>query len=170
MKVHVTSDFVRPADVLVRGRLEMLDGTCLDSGEQNLRARALADTLVGSYDFSTLVSVENQRKVVFVAEMWQDGRRISQSVTPFVANKHLELHNPEVKVHSHVDGKSLCVDVSAIHLARFVELSIDGTDSVFSDNYFDVPAGTTVTVNTHLPENWTARSTVHAKSLYDSFA
>ena len=170
MKVHVTSDLVKPVDVLIRWRLEMTDGTCLGSEEQHLRARALADTAVGSYDFSRQVSADNQRKVVFVAEMWQDGMLLSRSVTPFIANKHLELSNPELKVHSHVEGGSLCVDVSAAHLARFVELAIDGTDAVFSDNYFDIPAGTTVTVSTSLPENWGADSLVQARSLYDSFA
>jgi beta-mannosidase len=62
------------------------------------------------------------------------------------------------------------VDVSSHSLARFVELSIDDCDAVFSDNYFDVPAGTTVTVSTALPENWTADSKVQARSLYESFA
>src|SRR5512139_2030003 len=61
MRVHVTSDLVRPVDVIVRWRLELLNGKCLGSGEKNLRAMALADTLVGSYDFSTLVSDENKR-------------------------------------------------------------------------------------------------------------
>jgi beta-mannosidase len=170
MDVHVTSDLVEPVDVLVRWRLETLDGKSLSTGEQNLRAMALADTRVGSYDFSTLVSAENQRKVVFVAEMWQNGRLVSQSVTPFVANKHIELRKPGLKVQTQVDGQVLSVTVSARYLARFVELSIDGTDAVFSDNYFDVPAGTTVTVTTPLPENWTEGSTVLARSLYDSFA
>jgi beta-mannosidase len=131
---------------------------------------SLADTLVGIYDFSTLVSDENKRKVVFAAEMWQDGTLVSRSVTPFVANKHLELRRPGLKVQSHVDGKELCVDVSAHSLARFVELSIDGSDAIFSDNYFDVPAGTTVTVSTPLPDNWTADSRIQVRSLYESFA
>jgi beta-mannosidase len=102
--------------------------------------------------------------------MWQDGMLLSRSVTPFIANKHLELSDPGLKVHSHVEAGSLCVDVSAVHLARFVELAIDGTDAVFSDNYFDIPAGTTVTVSTSLPENWGADRIVQARSLYDSFA
>ena len=170
VKVHVTSDLVKPVDVFVRWRLETIDGKCMSSGEQALRARALADTLVGSYDFSTLVSAENQRKVVFVAEMWQENTLISQSVIPFVANKHLELRKPGLKGRVRVEGQTLYVDVSTRSLARFVELSIDGTDAVFSDNYFDVPAGTTVTVSTSLPEKWTAESTVQARSLYDSFA
>jgi beta-mannosidase len=170
MRVHVTSDLVHPVDVFVRWRLELLNGKCLSSGEKNLRAMALADTLVGSYDFSTLVTDENKRKVVFIAEMWQDGKLVSQSVTPFVANKHLELHRPGLKVQTHVDGKTLCVDVSSHSLARFVELSVDGSDAIFSDNYFDIPAGATVTVTTPLPANWTENSRVQARSLYDSFA
>jgi beta-mannosidase len=170
MEIHLTSDLVEPVEILVRWRLETLDGKSLNSGEQPLWAMALADTRVGSYDFSTVVSSGNQRQVVFVAEMWRHGTRISQSVTPFAANKHLELSDPELKVDAHVDGKSLRVDVSAQHLARFVELSIDDADAVFSDNYFDIPAGTTVTVSTSLPENWTANGIVLARSLYNSFA
>jgi beta-mannosidase len=170
MRVHVTSDLVHPVDVVIRWRLELLNGKCLSSGEKNLRAMSLADTLVGIYDFTTLVSDENKRKIVFVAEMWRDGKLVSQSVTPFVANKHLELRRPGLKVQSHVEDNTLCVDVSAHSLARFVELSIDGADAVFSDNYFDVPAGTTVTITTPLPDNWTMDSKVQARSLYESFA
>jgi beta-mannosidase len=170
MRVHVTSDLVQPVDVVVRWRLELLNGKCLSSGEKNLRAMSLADTLVGTYDFSTLVTDENKRKAIFVAEMWQDGKLVTQSVTPFVANKHLELRRPGLKVQAHVEDNTLCVDVFAHSLARFVELSIDGSDAVFSDNYFDVPAGTTVTVTTPLPENWIFDSKVQARSLYESFA
>jgi beta-mannosidase len=170
MKVHVTSDLVEPVDVLIRWRLETVAGECLSSGEQTLRAKALADTLVGSYDLSAFVSHKNQRRVVFVAEMWQDGKLLTQSVTPFVANKHLELSKPDLKVQTRVEGKTLHVDVSARTLARFVELSSDGMDVVFSDNYFDIPAGKTVTVSTPLPENRSSESTVQARSLYESFA
>jgi len=169
MKVHVTSDLVEPVDVVVRWRLETLDGKALQKGEQTLRAAALADTLVGSYDFSTLVNAENQKKVVFVAEMWQDGKIVTRSVTLFVANKHLELRKPGLKVQTRVEGQTLFVEVSAKTLARFVELSIDGTDAVFSDNYFDVPAGSTVTVSTPLPEGWNAKTKIEARSLHDSY-
>jgi beta-mannosidase len=72
-------------------------------------------------------------------------------------------------VQTRVEVQTLFVDVSARTLARFVELSIDGTDAVFSDNYFDVPTGVTVTVSTPLPENWTKESKVRARSLYESF-
>jgi beta-mannosidase len=170
MKVHVTSDLVEPVDVLVRWRLETLDGKAMQKGEQTLRAMALADTMAGTYDFATQVSAANQHNVVFVAELWQDGKLVAHSVTPFVANKHLDLRKPALKVQTRIEGQTLFVDVSARTLARFVELSIDGMDPVFSDNYFDVPAHTIVTVTTPLPENWKAESKVLAHSLYESFA
>jgi beta-mannosidase len=65
------------------------------------------------------------------------------------------------------------IDVEAAYLARFVELTLDDADIIFSDNYFDVLPGQTVEISCKMPDGWTiddlARSlTVY--SLYDSFA
>ncbi|MCG2788082.1 MAG: glycoside hydrolase family 2 protein [Anaerolineae bacterium] len=170
MKVHITSDQTEPVDALIRWRLETLDGQVLQKGEQFVRAMALADTLAGSYDFSTLVNAENQRTVIFVAELWLKNELATRKTTLFAANKHLELRNPELGLKTRAEDQTLFVDVSARTLARFVELSIEGADPVFSDNYFDVPAGATVSVTCPLPENWTKGSKVDARSLYNSFA
>jgi beta-mannosidase len=167
MKVHITSDLVEPVDVSLRWRLETLGGQVLQKGEQFVRALALADTLVGSYDFSAQVTPENQRQVVFVAEVWQEDILATRNVTTFSANKHLELQDPGLSLQTRAEGQILFVDVAARSLARFVELSIEGADSVFSDNYFDIPAGVTVTVTCPLPQ---AEAKVSARSLYDSFA
>jgi beta-mannosidase len=173
MKIHVTSDLVEPVDVLICWRLETLDGKVLQKGEQNIRAAALADTLVTTQDFSALVTAENQRKIVFVAELWQAGKIVATRVTPFVANKHLELSKPELKVQTRLEGQTLLVDVSARSLARFVELSIDGVDVVFSDNYFDLPAGHTASLSAPLPAGWKpsqVEAALKVRSIFDSFA
>ncbi len=170
MNIHVTSDLTEPVDVMVRWRLETLDGQGLQHGEQVIRALALADTFVGAQDLSALVTAENRRNTIFVAELWRAGQRVALCAVPFVANKHLELRDPGLGVKTRVEGQTLQVEVSAQSLARFVELSVAGADPVFSDNYFDLPAGATVTVSTPLPQNWTAESKVLARSLYDSFA
>ncbi len=168
MAVHLTSDLLEPVDTLVRWRLETLDGQPLRSGEQAVRAAALADTLVDVFDFSPLVTAQNQRQAIVVAELWQDGRRAARSVTPFVPSKHLALRDPGLTVQTGVEGDTLVVQVSAQSLARFVELAIDGADVVFSDNYFDLPAGTGAVVTCPLPESWTADSQVVVRSLIDS--
>ena len=179
MEIHLTSDLTEPVDARVRWRLETLDGQILQKGEQSVRALALADTLVGTYDFSPQVTPENRRNVVFVAELWLGEQSIAPTppqyglaycVTPFAANKHLELGDPDLDVKTRVEGQILLAEISARSLARFVEISINGADTVFSDNYFDLPAGVAVTVTCPLPEDWTAASKVNATSLYNSFA
>jgi beta-mannosidase len=57
-------------------------------------------------------------------------------------------------------------------LARFVELKLDGVDVVFSDNYFDLPAGCPVDIRFPVPEGWDAarlQSSLRCTSLFDSF-
>ena len=62
---------------------------------------------------------------------------------------------------------------ASVRWARLVELSFDGADVVFSDNYFDLPAGRVVTISCPLPQGWTlaqARAALKIRSVYDSFA
>jgi beta-mannosidase len=82
------------------------------------------------------------------------------------------LTNPNLKVATALKDNTLTFDVSAHSLAPFVELALDGTDVVFSDNYFDIPAGQSVQVTAPLPEGWTlekAKKALQVRSLVDSY-
>jgi beta-galactosidase/beta-glucuronidase len=71
-------------------------------------------------------------------------------------------------------GQLAWITLQADTLARFVEVSAgNGVDAVFSDNYFDLPAGRSRTITTPLPAGWTlmqAQQALHVRSLYDAFA
>jgi beta-mannosidase len=110
--------------------------------------------------------------LVFLAEFIQDRQRITSSLATFAPNKHLELADPKLAVKVSKESKLVKFEVSAAALARFVEISLKGCDVVFSDNYFDVPAGATVSVTSPMPAGWSlaqVRKAVKARSLYDSF-
>jgi beta-mannosidase len=77
----------------------------------------------------------------------------------------------------------LAVTLASRSLARLVELSLEGADVVFSDNYFDLPAGRPVAVSCPLPAGWSpghsaaggwnlaqARAALKIRSVYDSYA
>jgi beta-mannosidase len=54
-----------------------------------------------------------------------------------------------------------------------VECALDGADVVFSDNYFDLPAGRKVDISAPLPVGWTlpqAQAAFKVRSIYDSYA
>jgi beta-mannosidase len=94
-------------------------------------------------------------------------------VGTFIPNKHLSLVDPGLDVHVSQKNDQLTITLTAQSLARFVELKLAGVDVVFSDNYFDVPAGRTVRVTCSLPEGWSVaqvQTALQVRSLYDSFA
>jgi beta-mannosidase len=58
-------------------------------------------------------------------------------------------------------------------LALLVEVSFPGTDIVFSDNYFNLPAGRPSQVSCPLPADWTlkkAKKEIRIGSVYDSYS
>jgi len=120
------------------------------------------------------LTLQERRETVFVAQLIQKEQIQATQLATFVPNKHLQLVNPQLKAYlRQVEQGECVVEVEAGYLARFVELSIDDADVIFSDNYFDVLPGETVQVTCRIPEGWSiddmARS-LTVFSLYDSFA
>ncbi len=145
-------------------------GVAVKQGEQPVSAAPLADTPVIELDFAAEVNVENQRDLIFVAELRQGDAVIATNVATFVPNKHLALRQPTLAASVTAQEGQLAIEVTSDTLARFVEVSLVGADAIFSDNYFDLPAGRSRTITTPLPAGWTAERAVQVRSLYDAFA
>ena len=172
MGLHVTSDLMHAWQGEVRWSLQQIDGKVLDSGAFEVAAAPLANTPVAELDFASKISDANKRRVIFVAELLENGQVQALKVATFCANKHLELVDPQLTVTAQVDGDSVLIRVAASSLARFVEVSLEGADVVFSDNYFDIPAGQAVTVTANLPQGWSAeqlKKQLQVRSLYQTF-
>jgi beta-mannosidase len=180
--LYVTNDLTDAWQGSVRWSLETLEGEPLRTGSQTVTVPALSASDVCTLDFAGQVNAENRREVVLVYELWQDGedRRTSMGLIPFVPNKHLKLADPEMHCTVGETEAGFEIAVTAQRLARFVWLALEGdgpstalnTDVVFSDNYFDLPAGRTVTVGLPAFDGWTAervRASLCVRSLVSSF-
>ena len=170
--VFITNDQRHPWEGRMRWSLEMLDGTALADGETSLQAAALTTTHIDTFDLAGRVTDDNRRHLIFIAELWQDGRAVARQTAYFAPTKHLELVDPQVRSTCFIDAGRLHVELRGRSLARLVELSLDGADGVFTDNYFDLPAGRTVTVMVPLPAGWTesqAAEALRVRSVFDSF-
>jgi beta-mannosidase len=173
MSVHVTNDETEAWQGKVRWALETLEGEVVVERLEEVSAAPLASTQVCSLDFVNRVNDENRRDVVFVADLWEGDERIATQVATFVPNKHLSLVDPELSTTVLLQDDQLVCEVTATSLARFVELSLEGADVVWSDNYFDVLAGRAVAATCPLPEEWTlaqAREVLGVRSLWNSYA
>ena len=170
--VFVTSDQRDSWEEQVRWSLETLDGDVLAAGEEAVRAAPLATTPVNTFDLAGYVTADNRRALVFVAEMGAGDGSMTRQTAFFVPTKHLSLTDPQLTATCAGEGDGLRIEVHGRSLARLVELELAGADVVFSDNYFDLPAGRAVTITCPRPAGWSvaqAQDALRLRSVYDSF-
>jgi beta-mannosidase len=171
--VYVSNETLMPWEGLVRWFLETLDGEVLSNGETKAEIAPQSAWQVCASDFSEFISEENVRKLVFVAELWQGKRLTSRQTATFTPIKHLELAEAEISMEAREEDGMLITLLKARSLALLVEITLRGTDAVFSDNYFNLPAGRGVEICCRIPTGWTleqAKTALQIRSVYDSYA
>jgi len=170
--LYVTNDLTEAWTGTVRWSLETLNGEVLREGEEKLSVSALDAVQVCALDFSAQVTPQNRSEVVLVYALFHGNERLSLDVLPFVPNKHLALEKPELRIEVAETATAFAITLSAQRLARFVWLSVPGEDVVFSDNYFDIPAKRSVTVQMPVLDDWMVervRNALRVRSLVDAF-
>jgi beta-mannosidase len=152
MDVWLTSDVDAPWQGKITWKLMTLSGEVLESGGEQAALQPNESKQIISRAFT--LTPEQRSSTIFVVELRQGGQIISRSVNSFIASKHLDLTDPQLQAEVAVrDGLAL-ITLSSRSLARFVALSLSGADVVFSDNYFDVPAGDDIQITCPLPDGW----------------
>lgn len=170
--LHLTSDLREDWTGAVEWSLERLDGQPVRNGHLDVEIGALASARVTSLDFAEEINEANGRDLIFVYRLMDGENLLSMDVHPFVPDKHLELRDPGVCAQILREGDLLHIEIGARSLARFVEVELEGVDIVFSDNYFDLPAGQKRTITCKLPSGWDlerARSALTLRTLFDSY-
>ena len=171
VSLAVTNDRAAPWRGDVRWSLERLDGKIVASGFESVAADGLATTAVARVPVAT--STQERRSLVLVSELLEADSRRALVVTPFVPDKQLALVRPAVETAVEGSDGRATVRLRSDTLARWVELSLDGTDVVFDDNYFDLPAGRDASVSFELPDGWDlgrARGALCVRSVVDTYA
>ena len=171
--IYLTSELSETWEGSVRWSLEMLDGKVLEAGEEPVKAAPFDVTPVCRLDFSSRLNDDLRRELIFIAELWQGGQILSRQTAFFVPTKHLALAEPAISAHLRVEQGQVRIELASQSLARLVECALEGADVVFSDNYFDLPAGRTVNISAPLLAGWTpsqAQAALKVRSVYDSYA
>ena len=170
--LYVTSDLCEAWNGRIHWTLETLGGDVVATGEESVQAAPLATTHITILDFASQMTDNNRRNLALVAELWQEDALVARQTAFFAPTKHLQLVAPQISATCAAADGQLTVELNGRSLARLVELSLDGADVIFSDNYFDLPSGRTVTVTCPLPSGWKlsqAEAALQIRSVYDSF-
>jgi beta-mannosidase len=171
--VYVSNDGLEPWEGKVNWSLETLSGEVITSGDAPVKVSPQAASMVCKLDFSHQITDENLRKLIFVADLWQGDQFVSRKTAFFVPVKHLSLTDPGITTEVRSEPGEMVLDMTSQSLALLVEVSLPGADVVFSDNYFNLPAGRSVQISCELPTGWTpeqVQKELQVYSIYDSYA
>jgi beta-mannosidase len=174
--LSLTNDLPAAWQGEMRWSLERFDGTVVSAGGGAVEARGLATTSVARVTVPD--SVPERRSLVLVSELIEGGSRCCLVVTPFVPDKHLALRRPTIersleRASEAAPSRRVVVRLRSDTLARWVELSLDGFEPIFDDNYFDLPAGREVVASFDLPEGWDldrVRGALGVRSIADTYS
>lgn len=171
--IFISNDLLELCEGLIIWSLETFDGVTLTEGHVPVIIKPQAVIQACNHDFSGYISDENNRQLVFTAELWQGDQLTTRQTAAFAPIKHLSLADPHVSAKMRLVEDQLIIDLTARSLALLVELSLTGADVVFSDNYFNLPAGRSIQVTCPLPAGWTldhAQKAFRVRSVYDSYS
>lgn len=171
--VYVTNESREAWQGSLKWSLETLDGKVLKFGKADARVAPFGVSQVCALDFADMVTDEASRSLVFIAELFKGEQMITRQTAFFVPTKHLNLVDAGITTKVSVDKSQVQIELSARNLAKLVEVELEGADGVFSDNYFDLPAGRKTTLSVPLPSGWTAaqvQSALKVRSVFDSYA
>ena len=154
----------------LRWSLETPAGHVIDSGQQPGMVDPLSSAHLITLDFSVQLRKQERRNLVFIAELWQAGLRVAYQVATFAPEKEMVFPDPVLSTLVDLQDGTLVIHLTAQAMARFVCLSLPGAEVIFSDNYFDLPAGRNIQVTCRLPAGWSldqVKSTLSVRSLFD---
>ncbi len=108
------------------------------------------------------------REAVLVTEFLVDRKPDDTDMTAFCPEQTLQAPDAKISLKAGADDAGRYVDVSSDLAAMFVCLKVPKRDVLFSDNFFDVPAGRTIRVRVESDIDAGALAKVKAFSLRDS--
>ncbi|HSN94034.1 MAG TPA: glycoside hydrolase family 2 protein [Anaerolineaceae bacterium] len=172
-KVFVTNDSLQSVAGTVQIRAESLAGQALHTAEYTIEVEPQVVNKVCELDCSLFVTGDLLRETVFIAEFWQAGQLVERKTAFFAPIKHLALADPGISATVEIEDGEARVTLKAETLALQVQVGFEGLDCVFSDNYFDLPANTPISLSTRLPQEISAevlQSLLRVQTIYDSYA
>ena len=140
--VYGVSDSAEPVDVELAWTLTRLDGTTVDSGRVRSRVPAGGSRKISRLPFAGALAEYGARDLLVWLEL-EGGDRRAENLVLFAPPKHMELPDPALKATCRKLGDGcFLVCVTAKWPALWVRLDVEGTEALFSDNYFHLsPAG-----------------------------
>ena len=163
VEVFVTNENRTPFDGKVCVHFEKTEGELFAKAEKRVFVRAFSSESVMKI---SLDGIEREKNI-FIAKLVENGEKtVSENRLLLCENKELALFDPRLKIETVLRAGRVYLTVSAEKYARYVELSCEKETGNFEDNFFDLSAGESKTVEIFNPCAGLSEM-LSVRSLYD---
>jgi beta-mannosidase len=149
LKVDIVNDKLEDFTAELKMKLMTFDGRVI--WENASLVNLSANSAKNFFDINKNEFLYNFRKqideIVFVCELVQGGKVISKNAFYFKPFKHLKVPQPIVNYETAKTDNGFDMTFKTDKLAKNIYLQIADEEGFFSDNYFDLLPGETVTIN-----------------------
>ena len=140
---HVSNETLNAVTGRLSWKLRSMEGSdVIEQGDSEVSVGPLASEQVCQRDFGEYMATMAERRSVYAEfTLTVDGKTVSAGTVLFVPVKYAQLRKPAIEAHIVEASDRYLIELSTDHYAKSVELSIDGHDAIFGDNYFDLSPG-----------------------------
>lgn len=176
VSLHVTNETMESVNAILIWQLCDSASTILLTGTKEVASAPLSAAEYEKLNFADILDTEEKKRNHYLEfNLIRDGVTLSTGTVLFVPAKYFEFINPELEVQIEEKENIFKLTIVSKAYARYVELDLRTYDAVFSDNYFDLSADSTKTVDISkeiLPNGMTSdmiKNDLLIRSLTDSY-
>jgi len=143
VSLHVSNERRYAVSGRLFWRLMLSDSTVLEEGEKLATMHSMTTNVLAMLDFGDYLTTKDMLRSTYLEFGFEsDGEPFSGGTVLFCKAKHFHFEHPEIRmdITEHADRFSIHVISSAF--VKFVGLELKEADAIFSDNFFDLSAGT----------------------------
>lgn len=143
LEIHVVNDRLEALNLNTSVKLLNFDGDMFFSKELEKRVSPASSELILSVPLDTMNIGKLKAKLVILAEIFSNGKRLDHSLIYFVNPLDLKLKPANFTLQVVNEGNKSILYLKANVLLKDVFLECEGESGFFSENYFDLQAGET---------------------------
>jgi beta-mannosidase len=150
-ELYVANEYPRPFAGTLEWRLTDFWGRRLRSGACPVEAGPVSSVKAATLRWKDLLQGVQKNQAALEVRLLEDGRPADEKTWLLVPDKDAALPQARLETHCALRGRTAAVTLTAQAYARYVYVEAEGVTAPWSDNFFDLPAGKSITLTVDLP-------------------
>jgi Beta-galactosidase/beta-glucuronidase len=152
-EIYVTNEYPRSFKGEVNWKLYDFSGEIINSGISAVDVNNVASKCACVLKYKDILKGRNKRDAVLFVTLSENGEVKDEKSWLLVPDKIANLKEPHIQQEISVENGAATVRLHSDTYARYVYLEAKSIEAAWSDNFFDIPAKGSKTVQVQLPKD-----------------